>query len=700
MADELKLKIILDDGSIKEGFLSIEKQSAKTADKIGKNFDNKNGGINALTQALESAQGGFSGLGQSALAAIGPYGALTAAVGASVLALGKMALAGEKVNAVNAQFANVATASGLAVDQFSESIIKATDGLIDDEDALQIATKGIIALGTEAAKIPEILDASRAVSRALGKDFKATFEDLSQFVETGNVRILRQYGIVLDLEQAYKRAAQSVGLTTAELTEQQKQTIRTNLALDEIPKKFAAAAQSVTPLADAFDRLKVRAANAIEALQSSLAEGLTKALIDESDLSNVSFDRLVKQLGENQKSIDAINARIESIKGEGLGAASVQNSARLAELNTQLKELKAENARLSVQGSGLSDQALFQGLDASRNAPAASSALKLNDEQQKLISERNRKNLADLQKFQAEQDKAITDSELKRIDKLRNFDQIETALKTNFIQQSITQEQQKNVALAQIEDQFSATKGFTSDQREQARLSVIAAFNQKELDLAQQQKDQLLAIETAKTSETSSLFSQFTTGYLEAAFEFQKGVSASFREVGKQAFNTLGRGIGNAFAAFGQALASGEDAAKAFLDSLIGVFADIAIQLGTSYILQGIAASVNPLTPGIGGPLIAAGAALATFGGLLKGLSGGKSSASTSAVSGGGIAAEPSNGSDLAPTSPAPQQPQTAVSVVVQGNVFDSQETGMRIVDLLNESFSTQGVVIQQGAMV
>lgn len=697
MADELKLKIVLDDGSVREGFLSLEKAAAKTGDKIGQNFDKKGSGITSLAGALQSAQGGFVELGKSALSAIGPYGLLAGAIGGSVLALGKFALAGEKVNAVNAQFANVAIASGLAVDEFSASIIKATDGLIDDEDALQIATKGIIALGKEASKIPEILEQSRAVSRALGKDFKSTFEDLSQFVETGNARVLRQYGIILDLDVAYKRAALSVGLTTAELTEQQKQTIRTNLVLDELPKKFGAAAQSVTPLADAFDRLRVKATNALESIQSSLAESITKAFVDEADLSNVSFNRITAQLTDNLKTIDGINKTLAEISASG--DRSAKSTVVSQSLLQRIAELRAENRRLQVQGSGLSDQALFAGLDASRDAGSASPSLELTAEQQKLLADRNKKNLAELQKFQSDQDKIVTDSELKRIDLLRNFDQQETAIRALANQQQITLEQQKNVALSQVDEQFSAQKGFTADQREQARLSLQASFYQRELDLAKQQKDQLVAIEAAKYSEVGALFNTFTVGFTEAAFDFQKSVTANFKEVGKQAFNTLGRGIGSAFAAFGQALASGEDAGKAFLDSLLGIFADIAIQLGTSFILQGIAHSLNPLTPGIGGPLIASGAALATFGGLLKGLSGGKSSTQQQAV-GGGIASEPSTGADLAPTSPTAVSPQTQVQVVVQGNVFDSSETGLRIVDLLNESFNTQGVVVQQGAFV
>ena len=696
MADELKLKIILDDGSVREGFLSVEKQAEATGKKVGKAFDKKDSGLNSFTDALEGASGGIDSMATSALRAIGPYGALAGAVAGAAAATFKMALAGEQVNAVNTQFAVIASSAGLAADQFKESIIGATQGLIDDEDALQIATKGIVALGTQASKLPAILDASRGVSRALGKDFKSTFEDLSTFVENGNARVLRQFGIVLDLDKAYANAAKSIGIAASALTEQQKQQVRANLILEEVPKKFGAAAESVTPLRDAFDRLKVSASNSLESIQSQLANFITSTFVDKLDLSNVATSRLNSSLADNKKRLEDVNVQIEKLTG--LDRLSVSQSERLNKLLIDRIALQDDVAKSQVESSGRSDRDLFAALDASRASDLApKEKIVATPEQTALARQEQLKRLNDLQSFISAQDKLILDSETKRVEKITNSDEKLTALKALSDQQSILLEQQKNATLAQVEEQFSLTKGFSTQQKEQALLAAKQNYYLQEQALAQANADKIKEIEDNKNFSLSNSFQTFSDGFSSAATDFRNNAVKNFQEVGKQAFNTIGRGVGQAFASFGQALAKGEDAGKAFLDSTLKLFGELAVNLGTYFIALGAAKLfATPKEQAEALPLISAGAALAVLGGLL-GASG--SSSAKSSESGGGIAASPSSVTDNQPEQNLTrQEPGTAVSVVIQGDVLDSDESGSRIVNLINSAFDKKGVVITQGA--
>jgi len=172
---------------------------------------------------------------------------------------------------------------------------------------------------------------------------------------------------------------------------------------------------------------------------------------------------------------------------------------------------------------------------------------------------------------------------------------------------------------------------------------------------------------------------------------------------------TIGNGVSNAFVAFGQALATGENALASFGKVVLGVFGDILIQLGTQTLATGLGMSAVPILFGPQGPAaIAAGAGMLIAGGVLKGLSGGGGGGGggASAPSGGGVASSAGAG-ELEGGAVATQvedlereTPGTSVTVNVEGNVLDRRETGLELVDIINESFGSDGTVLaSQGSV-
>jgi hypothetical protein len=193
-------------------------------------------------------------------------------------------------------------------------------------------------------------------------------------------------------------------------------------------------------------------------------------------------------------------------------------------------------------------------------------------------------------------------------------------------------------------------------------------------------------------------FQQFVSGFETAATDFAATANKNFAEAGKAAFQTFGQGVGQAFSNVGKALQKGEDGLKAFGDALLQTIGQIAVQLGTTFILQGLAYLFAGLPNGPS--LIAAGGALAVAGGVLAASGGG--SASASGAGGGGVAASPSGGGVATAPGAAtdvvdnkPVEPVTKVAVTIQGNVFDTAETGLRITQILNDAFDQQGVAVR-----
>lgn len=190
--------------------------------------------------------------------------------------------------------------------------------------------------------------------------------------------------------------------------------------------------------------------------------------------------------------------------------------------------------------------------------------------------------------------------------------------------------------------------------------------------------------------------------------EMKNSTNANLNEMGEKAKkvsfdfnNAIGGGIAAGVQNVVGALRSGQNAFKAFGNAILGVVGDVAIQLGTFFLTTGLglqALTSNPFTAG--GASIAAGLALIAFGALMKSIAGsGQGGAAMSegqpgsGIPAGGMTSSPSESTDFNENDiESKRGPEVRVSV--QGNVFDSRETGLRIVEVINEAFDQQGLTL------
>lgn len=178
---------------------------------------------------------------------------------------------------------------------------------------------------------------------------------------------------------------------------------------------------------------------------------------------------------------------------------------------------------------------------------------------------------------------------------------------------------------------------------------------------------------------------------LKLAFE---SINEGLRGLGKQLRSTLVTGFTNSFAAMGKALVKGENLLDAFAQSVLGVLGDLALQMSTFFIAQGVALLFTPGGSAQGAGLIAAGAALGVVGGILKALSGGGGGGAESTAAGASSSASDIGGSNLGNGLTAPAEralPQTGVQVIVQGNILNNRESALEIAQVLNDAFDTNG---------
>lgn len=201
------------------------------------------------------------------------------------------------------------------------------------------------------------------------------------------------------------------------------------------------------------------------------------------------------------------------------------------------------------------------------------------------------------------------------------------------------------------------------------------------------------ALDSAKADrELIGTFQDFQIGFEQGVRQITGGALALGRAVAGIAIG----GITNSLAAFGNAIVTGKDRFEEFGKGILKTLGALAIQLGQFLILTGLGFTALGFLGFSGAGAVAAGVGLTILGGVLQAL--GSSSSGTAA---GGVAATPSDQAgfgtavDLTQQQNLNRQAGTTINLTVQGSIFDSDETGGRLVKLLNDSFDKDGTVVR-----
>jgi hypothetical protein len=180
--------------------------------KLDKDIKTQQSGFKKLTGILKS-----TGIGYGMLAG--------AAVGFGISAVKTYMEAERAARAFNA-----------VLDEQAETMLKdlreASQGLASDIALMDSANKAM-ALGIDKNKLPQLLKVASARGKVTGRTVTQAFEDISLGIGRQSRLILDNLGIIINLDEAYKDYADTLGKTSKELTEVEKKTALTNKVLAE-----------------------------------------------------------------------------------------------------------------------------------------------------------------------------------------------------------------------------------------------------------------------------------------------------------------------------------------------------------------------------------------------------------------------------------------------------------------------------------
>lgn len=150
---------------------------------------------------------------------------------------------------------SLASQYNTTADSIIDSVKTASNGLISMADAASVSAKALM-MGMNPDQIVEFMKVVEATTNVTGQSVASAFETMTEAAATGRERALKQMGIMVDLQGAYKDYAAGIKKTVEELSEQEKQTAAINAILgksSEILKQLGDSGDSTN---DKMERFK------------------------------------------------------------------------------------------------------------------------------------------------------------------------------------------------------------------------------------------------------------------------------------------------------------------------------------------------------------------------------------------------------------------------------------------------------------
>lgn len=277
--------------------------------------------LKGLPEATDKVNKSVSGL-QSTFANLKQHwlGVSAAAVAAG-LAMKKafdFAELGARAQQAEASFKQVTAAYGENADKLLTKMKEVSLGIIDDSNMMQRAVKGL-QQGLSGDQIVKILEISRTAARVAGTDVEAAFDGMTNAIANQQLRALKQYGIMIDLNDVFERYAEKIGIAKDQLTE-----------YDQTQAIFNAVVEEGSRQGEAFSNMQMDASEKIQkasAALKNLKEDIGKALLSTVEVLTAGFYKLLEVIFKVSGGYYKVAAAISTFLGHTEEASAANKMA-------------------------------------------------------------------------------------------------------------------------------------------------------------------------------------------------------------------------------------------------------------------------------------------------------------------------------------------------------------------------------------
>lgn len=566
-------------------------------------------------------------------------------------------LEAEKLNQINYQFEQLTANAGLSSTALINGLEKSSHGLIDNTDLMKLANKAIVELGTNAKKLPEIMELARKVTAVFGGELENNFENLNMAISMGNQRMLKHMGIKIDVAQAERNYAESIGKTTTELTAQDKQTALLNASIEKGKKSFATVNDSIMEANNTWKQLGITIKEIgelfLQLFEKYIGPSVKLILHSLNSVASYFKNTLVAAFGDGAAQagakINILKGHIESLEQQlkiaRSSPLSIFNKGVIEADTLRLEKMKKELQELEAQKKSATGGAKGAASDPEEERKAAELTLKYHQEAEKEIDKLRKERLASQQKNIQTQEEAESMLAAQKMQLAKEYDD-----KINEIELKRQQNLINRVDAENMEVELLRTKNEKLAEMDEELASRRIAASERYAEHAQNDAEGI------------------SRGWDASATRINNDNKA-LADIGKKTFSAVQHNASDAFKAMGNGSKSAGEAMRGFFYGALGDMADAA---GQFHLAKGLA-SMNPIEIAEGGVLIALGAAL-------KAQSGG-----SSAGAGGGGGGGSAGGGEGTSSTPQPAQKKT-LSVNIQGNYFETEQTRTRLMEMMRET--------------
>jgi len=593
-----------------------------------------------------------------------------AGIGLALFALKKtfdFAEEAEQIRLVENQFEDLSESIGVSADTLKNGLVKSANGLVDVTDLLGIANKAFISLGTNVKRLPEIIELATKATKIYGGTTEEVTQNIVKGISFQNQRMLKQYGIVVDTDKAYKAYAKSIGVTVGQLSEQGKQQAFLNATLDQAAKKYATVNVESTAISNAATRAKVAWKDAFEAFLAwfTKTEPIWKRIFGNLEyygelvrkvFNTTEEEKQEKQLQKLQEKwleLDATIDKIEKTKREGATAHNLQAENEIA-YQTKLRDAVMEQIKA------------INDLNAEKNKAKTPVEEKTEAKEQDtgIDYEKRRQDEA---KFNADVLAMRSQRAAREQDLVTTTEQADRIMS----ERKLLMEQQY---FAQVE-QLKANQDITDQQRNELIYQTKMDLNQKLAQLEDERANNHARAEDNMVRKSKTASQGMSSAFNQMSRKNERDLK-NWGKTGQMVANSFANNMTSAIQAWADGSKSASEAIKGFM---FGLIADTAEAKGREMLLAGI----YPPNP----PAIYGGVGLIALSAVLRAKSGGSKGGGIGDTGGGGGGA---GGSSInIPETPQLEKPEVeaakkrSVTVNIQGNVLGNDSFQREIVEMI-----------------